>query len=193
MSKKRIRDIRHDELIDAAISAVASHGFARVTMTDIATAAGSTAASINYYFGSKDQLIQAMMLRILGILKTANLRRLARAETPYDRFMAGLEANFDARLFTPEICAIWLQFWANAPYNAGLARLQMINRRRVASHFHRELMQLVPQSRVQTVQTALQNYMDGVWLQAAMQRKDVDPDAARRDARRVAELLLKAG
>lgn len=193
MTKKRIRDIRHEELIDAAIQAVAERGYAQVTMADIAKEAGSTAASINYYFGSKDQLIQAMMLRILGILKAANLRHLEQAKTPYDRLMAGLDANFDESLFTSATCSIWLQFWANAPYHEGLARLQRINRMRVTSHFRAELRHLLPENRLATVQQALQNYMDGVWLEAAMKRGPVDATAARRDARRVADLLLKGG
>ena len=193
MSKRRIRDIRHEELIDAAIRAVAERGYAQVTMTDIAKEAGSTAASINYYFGSKDQLIQAMMLRILRTLKAANLRNLAGTLTPYDRLMAELDANFDEALFTPETCAIWLQFWANAPYHEGLARLQRINRQRVTSHFRAELSQLLPKTRLDTVQQALQAYMDGVWLEAAMSRRPVNAAAAQKEARRVADLMLKAG
>ena len=193
MTKKRIRDIRNEELIDAAIRAVAERGYAQVTMTDIAKEAGSTAASINYYFGSKDQLIQAMMLRILGILKAANLRQLKTAKTPYDRLMAGLYANFDESLFTPDTCSIWLQFWANAPYHDGLARLQKINRRRVASQFRAELSHLLPEGRRVAVQQALQNYMDGVWLEAAMNKGPVDATAARQEAHRFADLLLKDG
>lgn len=193
MTKKRIRDIRHDELIDAALHAVAEHGYAQVTMSDIAKEAGSTAASINYYFGSKDQLMQAVMQRILRTLHAANLRNLRAAKTPYDRLMAGLDANFDKSLFTSQTCSIWLQFWSNAPYHEGLARLQRVNRQRVTSHFRAELRHLLPANRLATVQQALQNYMDGVWLDAAMNPSPVDPDAARREARRVADLLLKGG
>lgn len=193
MSKKRIRDIRHEELIDAAIQAIAEHGYAQVTMTDIAKQAGSTAASINYYFGSKDQLIQAVMQLVLRTLKAANLRRLKMAETPYDRLMAGLDANFDETLFTSATCSIWLQFWANAPYHEGLARLQRVNRMRVTSHFRAELRQLLPENRMATVQQALQNYIDGVWIEAAMNPGPVNAKAARLEARRVADLLLKGG
>ena len=193
MTKKRIRDIRNEELIDAAMRSMADRGYAQVTMADIASEAGSTAASINYYFGSKDQLIQAVMQRILGVLKTAHLKHLSLAKTPYDRLMAGLDANFDETLFTQTTCAIWLQFWANAPYHEGLVRLQRVNRLRVASHFRAELRVLLPQARRATVQQALQNYMDGVWLEAAMNRAPVDAKAARQDARRVADLLLKEG
>jgi TetR/AcrR family transcriptional repressor of bet genes len=107
--------------------------------------------------------------------------------------MAGLDANFDETLFTSTTCSIWLQFWANAPYHEGLARLQRINRMRVTSHFRAELRHLLPANRLATVQQALQNYMDGVWLEAAMNSGPVNAQAARREARRVADLLLKGG
>ena len=64
MKRRRIRDIRNEELIDATIAAVHRRGFADVTMAEIAAEAGASAASINYYFGSKDQLLAATMRRL---------------------------------------------------------------------------------------------------------------------------------
>ena len=66
--KKSIRDIRHEELIDAAITAIYKNGYATVTMTEIAREIGATAASINYYFGSKENLSNNAALD--GALKT---------------------------------------------------------------------------------------------------------------------------
>ena len=129
------------------------------------------------------------MRRLLSILKTAMLDRYQLASSPRERLMAVLDANFDDRLFTVEQCSIWIQFWANAPYNTSLARLQRINRARVTAHVRAELRQLVPANRRETVREALQNYMDGVWLEAA-QSAELDPAHARAEARRVARLLI---
>ena len=74
--KKSIRDIRHEELIDAAITAIYKNGYATVTMTEIAREIGATAASINYYFGSKENLMEATMLRLMELLKQASILRL---------------------------------------------------------------------------------------------------------------------
>ncbi|SEO94741.1 transcriptional regulator, TetR family [Salinihabitans flavidus] len=190
MSRKRIRDIRNEELIDAAITAVHKRGYAVVTMAEIAQEAGASAASINYYFGSKERLMEATMRRLLSTLRAALLDRYEHATTPRERLLAVLDANFDDRLFTVEQCSLWMQFWANAPYSASLARLHRINRRRVQSHFRAELRALVPAPRRETVREALQCYMDGVWLEAAQSPAPLDPARARQGARRVAGLLL---
>lgn len=190
MSRRRIRDIRHDELIEATIKAVHQHGYTSVTMTEIAEYAGSTAASINYYFGSKEKLLEATMRRMLTLLKNAVVDRMPAAKNPHDRLMALLDANFDDRLFTVEQCSLWVQFWGNAPYVPSLARLHRINRDRVTSNFRAELRALLPDNRREIVREALQSYMDGVWLETAQSDTPINGAATRAEARRVAQLLL---
>jgi TetR/AcrR family transcriptional repressor of bet genes len=190
MNRRRIRDIRNEELIDATITAVHQRGYAVVTMAEIAHQAGASAASINYYFGSKEKLMEATMRRLLNLLKAAMLKRYATAQTPHDRLMAVMDANFDDALFTVEQCSIWMQFWANAPYATSLSRLHRINRNRVQSHVRAELRKLLPERRRETVREALQSYMDGVWLEAAQAAKPLNPEHTRFEARRVARLLL---
>ncbi len=190
MTRKRIRDIRHEELIEATILAVHAHGFGQVTMAEIAREAQSSAASINYYFGSKDSLMEATMLHLLRALKQAMIEGYASARTPRARLLAVLEANFSDTLFTAPQCSLWMQFWANAPYSERLARLHRINRARVRSHFRAELRQLVPPAQVETTRRALQSYMDGVWLQAAQSTLPPDAAAARAEAHRLVDLLV---
>jgi TetR/AcrR family transcriptional repressor of bet genes len=190
MKKRRIRDIRHDELIEATVTAVHKRGYAVVTMTEIAAEAGSTAASINYYFGSKTKLMEETMRHLLNLLNRATLERLKDAQNPRERLFAMLDANFDDSLYTKEQCSMWMQFWANAPYSPSLARLHRLNRQRVQSNFRAELRNLLPDGQRETVREALQSYMDGVWLEAAQSEADLNPEQARLEARRVARILL---
>lgn len=193
MRRKRIRDIRNDELVAAAIRSLHQRGFGSVTMAEIAGEAGASAASINYYFGSKDRLMEETMRRLLSILHAALLSRLAKAKTPRDRLLAIVEANFDDTLFTPAQCSVWVQFWANAPYTNSLSRLHRINRARVASNLRHELRALLPDPARSWVQTSIQAYMDGIWIEAA--QGDTTPDAARAraDACALTEMLLERG
>ncbi len=191
MRRKTIRDIRSEELIDAAILAVHERGYSVVTMTEIAKRAGTSAASINYYFGSKEKLMEATMRRLLDILKHALLRRLSSTDTPRQRLMAICDANFDDALFTVEQTSVWIQFWSHAPYSTRLSRLHKINLGRVRSHFRAELKQLLPVETRETVRRALQAYMDGVWLEAAQAEvTKLAPSQARSGVRDVAALLL---
>ncbi len=192
MGRTRIRDIRHEELINATITAVHQRGYSVVTMAEIAAEAGASAASINYYFGSKEKLMQATMVRLLRLLKDAMLERYAGANSPHERLMAVIDANFSDRLFTIEQCSIWMQFWANAPYSPSLQRLHRINRARVTAHFRAELRTLLPVARHEAVREALQCYMDGVWLEAAQSDAPLNPEQARAEARQVADMLLQS-
>jgi TetR/AcrR family transcriptional repressor of bet genes len=190
MGRKRIRDIRHEEFIEATIIAVHQRGYGVVTMAEIAREAGSSAASINYYFGSKEGLMEATMRHLLRLLRMAMADGYAQAQTPRDRLKAVMDANFSDRLFSVEKCSIWMQFWANAPYSTRLSRLHRINRARVRSHFQAELRALVAPDQVETARLALQSYMDGVWLEAAQSEGPLNPAAARKAAHQVIDLVL---
>lgn len=190
MGRKRIRDIRNEELIEATIVAVHKRGYGVVTMAEIAAEAGASAASINYYFGSKEGLMEATMRHLLRKLRHAMVEGYATATSPEARLYAVMDANFADDLFTVPQCSLWMQFWANAPYSNRLSRLHRINRARVRSHFLAELGRLLPPDRVETARQALQCYMDGVWLQAAQADAPVDPQQARRAAHRVVDLVL---
>ncbi len=191
MGRKRIRDIRNEELIEATIVAVHRHGYGVVTMAEIAREAGASAASINYYFGSKEGLMEATMRHLLTKLKDAMIQGYARAKTPRERLYAVMDANFADDLYTVEQCSIWMQFWANAPYSHRLSRLHRINRARVRSHFLTELNQLLPADQVEPARQALQCYMDGVWLQAAQSDLILEPQAARAAAHQVVDLVIR--
>ncbi|MFS4439438.1 choline-responsive transcriptional repressor BetI [Paracoccaceae bacterium GXU_MW_L88] len=190
MSRKTISDIRRQELVDATIRCIHAQGFSQVTMISIAKEAGSSAASINYYFGSKDHLLEYTMQLLLSRLRKALITRYARAEGPYERLLAVVEANFDDDVYTVEICAVWMQFWAVAPYVPRLARLYRINTRRVRSNLRAALADVLPEERQETVRRAIQAYMDGAWIAAAQSDLPVDAAAGRTEAKAVLDTLL---
>ncbi len=190
MGRKPIKEIRHGELIDAAIKAIHQHGYAAVTIIQIAREADTAAGSIHYYFGSKEGLLGATMRRLLNILRDATLERLADATGPRERLVAMAQSNFDNKFFSIEQCSVWTQFWANAPYEDALARLHKINRARVRSNFRAELKLLLPPEEREVARRALQAYMDGVWLQAAQASKQLDPPEERRQVKKVIDRLL---
>ena len=76
------------------------------------------------------------------------------------------------------------------PIHLGLRGCIKINRSRVRSHLRHELRAQMPCDQAEVVRSAIQCYMDGVWLQAAQAEATLDPAAARREARRVVARLL---
>lgn len=70
-----------DSLLDAAEALFAELGFTRASVRAITDAAGANVAAVNYHFGSKLQLIKAVLERRVGPLNAERLRRLDACES----------------------------------------------------------------------------------------------------------------
>ena len=55
-----------ERILDAAQQLFAERGFAETSLRTITARAGVNLAAVNYHFGSKDALIQAVFMRFLG-------------------------------------------------------------------------------------------------------------------------------
>ncbi len=75
-----------DRILDAAENLFSDKGFSATSLRSITTLAGANLAAVNYHFGSKDALIQAVFRRILTPLNNDRLQRLdaleARVQEP---------------------------------------------------------------------------------------------------------------
>jgi AcrR family transcriptional regulator len=72
----------HDRLVDAAEQLFCARGFNETSVRDIAAAAGCNIASINYYFGGKDNLYVEIWRRHLTRMRDIRLASI-------DRVMSG--------------------------------------------------------------------------------------------------------
>jgi TetR/AcrR family transcriptional repressor of bet genes len=183
MAHQKISAIRRHELVQATMTAIYEHGFADLTVAQIARDAQVSTGSIHYYFGGKEALLEATMHHLLSLLNTAFMRQSSRAEDPAARLHAVVQANFDETFLTRETCRAWTQFWAFAPYHPKLARLHRINRARVRSNLVYPLRALIPAQNLQVMTNAIQGYMDGVWIQVAQSKDTFDLNALQSEAR----------
>lgn len=67
-------------ILDAAQSLFAAHGFEATSMRMITTTASVNLAAVNYHFGSKDVLVQEVLLRGLRPLNALRMQALDEAE-----------------------------------------------------------------------------------------------------------------
>ncbi len=86
---------RSERILDAAERLFAARGFHGVSIRDITGAAGVDVALANYHFGSKQGLLEAVLLRRAEDLNTERLARLDSLFTA-DRGPPTLEAIIDA-------------------------------------------------------------------------------------------------
>jgi len=91
-SKKEVQPDTKSRILDAAEHLFADRGFADTSMRRITTEAGANLAAVHYHFGSKEQLIDAVLARRLGPLNEARLAGLRRAEAEAGPAGAPVEA-----------------------------------------------------------------------------------------------------
>lgn len=67
-------------ILDAAESLFMEHGFEATSLRQLTTAAGVNLAAVNYHFGSKEELFQAVLTRRLDPMNQERIDLLARYE-----------------------------------------------------------------------------------------------------------------
>jgi len=77
---ERRRNVTKDRILDAAESLFMEHGFEATSLRAITAAAGANLASVNYHFGSKEELFQAVLTRRLDPMNQERLDLLTRLE-----------------------------------------------------------------------------------------------------------------
>jgi len=85
-----------DRLLNAAEHLFATVGIAETSLRAITAEAGANLASVNYHFGSKEALFQAVIARRLGPINQERLRLLAEAEEEADDQAPPLERIIEA-------------------------------------------------------------------------------------------------
>ena len=76
-----MQDDTRERILNAAEALFAEHGFANTSLRTITTRAMVNLAAVNYHFGSKEALIQAVFARRLVPLNHERLERLSKLES----------------------------------------------------------------------------------------------------------------
>jgi TetR/AcrR family transcriptional regulator len=97
-----------EAILEAARELLADQGTARVTLRMVAERAGVRAPLVNYYFGSKAELFDAVLDEVGSSLRDRLQAIAARGETPEERFreyIAGVIHIMAADPFAPRLIA----------------------------------------------------------------------------------------
>jgi phenylpropionate dioxygenase-like ring-hydroxylating dioxygenase large terminal subunit/AcrR family transcriptional regulator len=103
------------DLIKATVAAISQHGLSSLTSAKIAAAAGLTAASINFHFGSKEALLLATLREVSEEFAQVIESVLAEADGDALRSLLGIvDANLSPRLSDSPKIAVWYAFLAES-------------------------------------------------------------------------------
>lgn len=176
MPKVGMEPLRRRALIDAAVLAIGERGSLDVTMSEIATRAGVSAALAHHYFGGKDHLLEATMRHILRELGRDSVAALAGVADPLGRVSAVIAVNFAHSQFRRETIAAWLAFYVEAQRSAPMRRLLRVYTRRLHSNLMSGLRELLPAREAERTAEGIAALIDGLYIRRAL--VDGAPDAA---------------
>lgn len=113
--RKLSRPERRLQLIEATITVMAAHGYARTTLAEVARAAGLSHGLANFHFETKEKLLAAT-LDYLSEEYRANWQSALAAAGPdaAAALAAMLIADFEPEVCRPDKLSAWCSFWGEA-------------------------------------------------------------------------------
>ena len=101
---------QRERLLDAAVACFAADGVAATSLRSIALKAGVTPALVNYYFGSKQQLVDAFVAeRVTNVVQILRENLLAAGEDPRALIAAFVHGIHDAVARFPWLPSLWVR------------------------------------------------------------------------------------
>lgn len=139
-----VNDVRHRQVLDAALTVIRDRGFEGATMGAIADVAGIPKSTLFHYVGSKDELVKLMQERLFEIARD-ELRAVADdgSRLPSDRLRALLQVHAHhcvERLSSPVLVA-FAQRWGDPASERGGD--EVLSRRRYETVFEETLQECV--------------------------------------------------
>jgi TetR/AcrR family transcriptional repressor of bet genes len=191
MPRISVKDFRRNELIEAAIVAIAERGLPDTTLATIAAQAGVSPALVNHYFDGKEDLLEATLRRLAKDLAQTILRLLPKDPTPQDRLRAIIDGCMTAEHLAPGAMFVWLSFWGHIPTNPKFAAFQRTINRRYRSNMRFALKQLLPEHEVEEACLGLLAIIDGFWIRQVIDPSSFDFAVARDICRNYLKHLIE--
>ncbi|GAA3994878.1 TetR/AcrR family transcriptional regulator [Deinococcus rubellus] len=116
--------LRRAALEQAAYQAIFECGFASVTLGDIAARAGVSKGTLAYHFGSKEELLAAVMRRFVRTVTAATRRALRLADGPEAKLRAYVDNQFYGMLNTRRFYTVSLDLLSAAARSEALMTVQ---------------------------------------------------------------------
>ena len=103
-----------ERLLQAAATVYAKNGFAGATLDDVAREAGLTKGAVYDHFGSKDNLLVALMTEYLGVEISSQVAWFDRDEVTWRRPIAGSDGWMKELDESPDAFRLLVEFWLAA-------------------------------------------------------------------------------
>ena len=174
-----IEAARRKQIVDTAIRTIAIRGYQRTSLAEIAREAGISKGVISYHFEGKDNLVEAVLARLLKEPAEYIKRRVDGSERAIDKLSAYVHANFEFMRTHRDNYVALVDLWGGrespAGDNAFNAEAYEPSRK-----YLRNILQSGQESgafrslREDVVASVIQGAIDGVMMQWVFDEESVD-------------------
>jgi TetR/AcrR family transcriptional regulator, fatty acid metabolism regulator protein len=174
-----IEDIRKDQIIESAIDALASVGYTKTTLDQIAETADFSKGVITYYFKSKDQLIAEVMNRMLSNQKERIMGRVDAASSPVEKLTEYIGASIDHMRADRKHYEAQVELWSNLEYKKEFNQKIYVSCIKTVSSILAEgiAVGVFREMDIQNAAVLIQGSIDGIMIQWVFNEQSVDLDA----------------
>jgi TetR/AcrR family transcriptional repressor of bet genes len=117
VARKAVRDIRREQLIEAAIRAISQHGIGETTIADVVKQAGMANGAVNQYFASKDMLLLEALRAVTGEFREIwHQARLKAGNDPAAILDAVTMAQLHPKVCRHERISVWVAYWSETRF-----------------------------------------------------------------------------
>jgi TetR/AcrR family transcriptional regulator, transcriptional repressor of bet genes len=117
VARKAVRDIRREQLIEAAIRAISQHGIGETTIADVVKEAGMANGAVNQYFASKDRLLLEALRAVAGEFREIwHQARTKAGDDPAAILDAVTMAQFHPKVCRHERISVWVAYWSETRF-----------------------------------------------------------------------------
>lgn len=115
MSKRPNTEQRRNEIVNALLTVIAEHGYAKATIQLIAQNAGLTPGLIHYHFKTKAEILLELVRMLAELPRQRYLQFAADARTPDEKLLAYINARLaKGDGANPTAVAAWVMIGAEA-------------------------------------------------------------------------------
>lgn len=115
MSKRPNTEQRRNEIVNALLTVIAEHGYAKATIQLIAQNAGLTPGLIHYHFKTKAEILLELVRMLAELPRQRYLQFAADARTPDEKLLAYINARLaKGDGANPTAVAAWVMISAEA-------------------------------------------------------------------------------
>ncbi|GIK95907.1 MAG: transcriptional regulator [Alphaproteobacteria bacterium] len=176
--RKRISDIRRQELAEATLLTLQEHGFQGTTVQRVSERAGMSHGLVHHYFKTKADMLEAAVRLTNARITVEVIRLLRAAETPRERIAAVVEGNYAMSVYSREVAQAWASCAGEAAFNERFARIIRMIQKRLVSNLLFDLRKLLPAEDAVLAANGIAMMIDGGWLKSALATDHLDRETA---------------